>query len=206
MIDTMGYGIHQMYADQRKRYLPLHDYDLSDQSVRMTIYGHVVDEAYSSLLVKRPDLNLEDVCLLDRIQKHLAVTAAAVAHLRREGLIEGRMPHPHISAVVAEATGQQAEYMRKKELPGSRYRAMLIDYIGKFNGLTRKQINDYMIPEIRGELSIEEKMNKITNLLTYLRKKGEIKNIGTDRKPLWVLSNSNVNSNVNAREDVRVNG
>ena len=122
--------------------------------------------------------------------------AAVVAHLRREGLIEGRMPHPHISAVVAEATGQQAEYMRKKELPGSRYRAMLIDYIGKFNGLTRKQINDYMIPEIRGELSIEEKMRKITNLLTYLRQKGEIKNIGTDRKPLWILSDSNVNSNV----------
>jgi hypothetical protein len=73
----------------------------------------------------------------------LSVSAAAVAHLRREGLIEGRMPHPHISAVVAEATGQQAEYMRKKELPGSRYRAMLIDYIGKFNGLSRKQINDY---------------------------------------------------------------
>ena len=87
--------------------------------------------------VKRPDLSLEDVCLLDRIQKHLGVTAAAVAHLRREGLIEGRMPHPHISAVVAEATGRQAEYMRKKELPGSRYKAMLIDYIGKFNGLTR---------------------------------------------------------------------
>ena len=164
--------------------------------VRMTIYGHVVDEAYSSLLVKRPDLSLEDVCLLDRIQKHLGVTAAAVAHLRREGLIEGRMPHPHISAVVAEATGRQAEYMRKKELPGSRYRAMLIDYIGKFNGLTRKQINDYMIPEIRGELSIEEKTRKITNLLTYLRQKCEIKNIGTDRKPLWVLSDSNVNSNV----------
>ena len=149
------------------------------------------------------DIGVPDVCLLDRIQKHLGVTAAAVAHLRREGLIEGRMPHPHISAVVAEATGRQAEYMRKKELPGSRYRAMLIDYIGKFNGLTRKQINDYMIPEIRGELSIEEKMRKITNLLTYLRQKVEIKNIGTDRKPLWVLTDSNVNSNVNVRESVR---
>jgi len=190
MIDTMGYGIHQMYADQKKRYLPLHDYDLTEQSVRMTIYGHVVDEAYSSLLVKRPDLSLEDVCLLDRIQKHLGVTAAAVAHLRREGLIEGRMPHPHISAVVAEATGQQAEYMRKKELPGSRYRAMLIDYIGKFNGLTRKQINDYMIPEIRGELSIEEKIAKISNLLTYMRRLGEIANTGSATKPLWKLSDN----------------
>jgi ATP-dependent DNA helicase RecG len=188
MIDTMGYGIHQMYADQKKRYLPLHDYDLTEQSVRMTIYGHVVDEAYSSLLVKRPDLSLEDVCLLDRIQKHLGVTVAAVAHLRREGLIKGRMPHPHISAVVAEATGQQAEYMRKKELSGSRYRAMLIDYIGKFNGLTRKQINDYMIPEIRGELSIEEKIAKISNLMTYLRRLGEITNMGSATKPLWKLS------------------
>jgi len=140
------------------------------------------------LLVKRPDLNLEDVCLLDRIQKHLSVSAAAVAHLRREGLIEGRMPHPHISAVVAEATGQQAEYMRKKELPGSRYRAMLIDYIGKFNGLSRKQINDYMIPEIRGELSIEEKITKISNLMTYLRRLGEITNMGSATKPLWKLS------------------
>ena len=90
-----------------------------------------------------------------------------------------------------------------RELPGSRYRAMLIDYIGKFNGLTRKQINDYMIPEIRGKLSTEEKMRKITNLLTYLRQKVEIKNIGTDRKPLWVLTDSNVNSNVNVRENVR---
>ena len=188
MIDTMGYGIHQMYADQRKRYLPLHDYDLSDRSVRMTIYGHVVDEAYSSLLVKRPDLSLEDVCLLDRIQKHLVITAAAVAHLRREGLIEGRMPHPHISAIVAEATGRQAEYMRKKELPGSRYRAMLIDYIGRFNGLTRRQINEYMIPEIRGELSNEEKIAKISNLMTYMRRLGEIVNTGSATKPLWKLS------------------
>ncbi len=60
-----------------------------------------------------------------------------------------------------------------------------------------------MIPEIRGELSIEEKSRKITNLLTYLRQKGEIKNIGTDRKPLWILSNSNVNVRENVREIVR---
>jgi len=34
-----------------------------------------------------------------------------------------------------------------------------------------------MIPEIRGELSIEEKIRKITNMLTYLRQKGEIKTL-----------------------------
>ena len=80
--------------------------------------------------------------------------------------------------------------MRKKELPGSRYRAMLIDYIGKFNGLTRKQINDYMIPEIRGELSTEEKIAKISNLLTYMRRLGEIVNNGSATKPLWKLTDN----------------
>ena len=64
----------------------------------------------------------------------------------------------------------------------------LIDYIGKFNGLTRKQINDYMIPEIRGELSTEEKIAKISNLLTYMRRLGEIVNNGSATKPLWNLS------------------
>ena len=77
-----------------------------------------------------------------------------------------------------------------RELPGSRYRAMLIDYIGKFNGLTRKQINDYMIPEIRGELSTEEKIAKISNLLTYMRRLGEITNTGSATKPLWKLSDN----------------
>ena len=80
--------------------------------------------------------------------------------------------------------------MRKKELPGSRYRAMLIDYIGKFNGLTRKQINDYMIPEIREELSTEEKIAKISNLLTYMRRLGEIANTGSATKPLWKLTDN----------------
>ena len=81
-----------------------------------------------------------------------------------------------------------AEYMRKKELPDPRYRAMLIDYIGRFNGLTRRQINEYMIPEIRGELSNEEKIAKISNLMTYMRRLGEIVNTGSATKPLWKLS------------------
>ena len=57
--------------------------------------------------VKRPDLSLEDVCLLDRIQKHLSVSAAAVAHLRREGLIEGRMPHLQEAVVARQLTLSQ---------------------------------------------------------------------------------------------------
>ena len=98
----------------------------------MAIYGRIVNEGYSSLLVKCPDLPIDQIVLLDRVQKGLKVAATVISGLRKAGLVEGRMPHLHISAEVAEATGRQAEYMRKKERPGSRYRAMLIDYIGRF--------------------------------------------------------------------------
>ena len=155
--------------------------------VRTTIYGHVVDPAYSSLLIKRSDLKLDDVCLLDRVQKGLRIDARSVAHLRREGLIEGRVPHLHISAKVAALTGQQAAYMQKRQLTGRHYRQLIIDYLGKFPGASRKKLNEFLFDEIRGELSIEEKIVKISNLLTYLRRKGEIENRGTLKTSRWFL-------------------
>ena len=71
MIDTMGYGIYEMHLGQARRYFPLPDYDLSDNSsVKMTIYGSVVDPAYSRLLIQKTDLSWEDILLLDRVQKN----------------------------------------------------------------------------------------------------------------------------------------
>ena len=188
MIDTMGYGIHRLYNWQVERYFPLPDYTTEPHSVEVTIYGHVVDPAYSSvLLLKRGDLSLDDIALLDRVQKGLPVSVAAIAHLRRAGLVEGRKPHWHVSAKVAAATGKKAEYMKKKELPGSHYRKMIIDYLRNFAGSSRKDINDYLMGEIHGELSDEEKLAKITNLLTYMRRKGKIENRGTVKEPRWFI-------------------
>lgn len=189
MIDTLGYGIHSIYIGQAKRYFPLPDYKTTDKSVEMTMYGHVVDIAYSTLLIRRGgEMRLDDILLLDRVQKGLRIGADAVRHLRSEGLIEGRVPHLHVSAKIAALTNQKAAYMKKKERTGAHYRGLLIDYIGKFNGLTRAEINEYMLEEIRGDLSESEKLTKISNLLTYLRRKGDIYNSGTDTKPLWKLT------------------
>lgn len=188
MIDTMGYGIHRLYNWQVERYFPLPDYKVKSGSVEVTIYGHVVDPAYSSLLLlKRGDLSLDDIALLDRIQKNLSVSSRAVAHLKRAGLVEGRKPHYHISASVAAATGQKAEYMKKWELPGRRYRQLIVDYIGKFEGASRKDINEFMLDEIRGELSVDEKTVKITNLLTYLRRNGVIERRGATKSARWFI-------------------
>ncbi|MDR1213700.1 MAG: hypothetical protein LBK54_06425 [Propionibacteriaceae bacterium] len=60
----MGYGIRMMASRQRGRFLPMPDYDLSEMGeVKLTIYGRVVDEAYTRLLMERSDLPLVDIHL-----------------------------------------------------------------------------------------------------------------------------------------------
>ena len=44
MIDTMGYGIQRMFIQQRRRFYPLPDFDLSQPDmVVVTIHGKVID-------------------------------------------------------------------------------------------------------------------------------------------------------------------
>jgi ATP-dependent DNA helicase RecG len=70
MADSVGLGVHGMYAAQVARCLPLPDYDLSDPNlVRLTIYGCVMDESYTDYLMRNPDLHLTDALMLDRMQK-----------------------------------------------------------------------------------------------------------------------------------------
>lgn len=86
MIDTMGYGIHEMHKTQAQRYFPLPDYDLSEPNVvRMTIHGAVVDPAYSRLLIQNTQLALADVFALDRVQKKLLIDDDVAGRLVNAG-------------------------------------------------------------------------------------------------------------------------
>jgi len=188
MIDTMGYGIHRLYNWQVERYFPLPDYKHDAHSVELTIYGHVVDLAYSSLLLlKRGDLKLDDVCLLDRVQKKLRIDSRAVAHLRREGLIEGRLPNVHVSAKIASMTGKEADYIKNRQKPSKHYHSLILDYLEKFESATREKIDELLLDEIRGNLEFEQKLQKISNILSYLRINKKIANVGTKHDPIWVL-------------------
>lgn len=102
--------IYEMFSKQRRRFLPLPDYEQSDAShVVLKIYGQAIDENYSQLLMERSDLPLEQVLWLDRVQKKQKVDAAHIAELRKAGLIEGRKPHWTVSANIAAAANSQNE-------------------------------------------------------------------------------------------------
>ena len=118
MIDTVGRGIKKIFAEQRKRFFPMPDYDIDNENrtVGVTIYGKMLDEKYSSLLKSNTDLSLMECIWLDDIQKHRPVTKDAIKHLKEKGLIEGRSPNYIISLAVAKQTHQIVHYTKEKGL------------------------------------------------------------------------------------------
>ena len=188
MIDTMGYGIHDMHARQARRYFPMHDYDLGDPAaVKLSVYGGVMDPAYSRLLIQKTDLPLADVLALDRVQKKLPIPDEAAARLRRAGLIEGRKPNHHVSAQVAAAADGKAAYIRTRAQDDEFYAKLLTDYLAKFGQADRAEINKLLLDKQSDALTAAQKYNKVSNLLGKLRRRGAIENTGSDSAPVWRL-------------------
>ncbi|MBN2790124.1 MAG: putative DNA binding domain-containing protein [Candidatus Delongbacteria bacterium] len=175
MIDTMGYGIHQMNTVQAKRYFPLPDYDLSEKGVvKLTIHGKVFDPEYSKLLIQNQDLSLEDIIALDRVQKLLPLTDEMIKRLRKAQLIEGRKPNFHISLKVATVADRKAEYIKTKGFDDAYCKDLILEYIRKWGEISRKQAEDLLWDKLPDILDDKAKFVKVTNLLQSLKKEGKI--------------------------------
>ena len=187
MIDTMGYGIHTMFLEQRKRFFPLPDYSKSDtQKVILEIYGHAIDENYSRLLIEKRDLPLSIVILLDRIQKKQTVTDDAVSLLRKDKLIEGRKPNFYVSAHIAEATGDKVQYIKNRSFDDRYFKDLILEYLKTFGSASKEDIDNLIVDKLPDALDKKQKENKVRNLVYSLSKrKNFIRNEGTNRKPIW---------------------
>ena len=190
MIDTLGYGIHDMYEGQRLRYFPLPDYDLSaSNEVKLTIYGRIIDPAYSSILIKKTELSLAEIIGLDRVQKGQPIDSEMLKCLRKRKLVEGRKNSLHVAAGIAEATASKANYVKMRSFDDAHYERMIREYLEKFGSASRKEINDLLLDKLSDALNEKQKQNKINNLLMKLRKKGIIYNTGSRKASSWSLSN-----------------
>ena len=188
MIDTMGYGIHRMFSEQRRRHFPLPDYDLSDPGkVRLTIYGRLIDENYTRILMEMTDLPLSTVILLDRVQKRQPISKEDARQLRREGLVEGRYPNLFVAARVAASAENKAAYIRHRAFDDVHYKTMIIEYLQEFKEASRDDIGRLLEGKLSDALDEKQKYNKTRNLLQALRREGKIENIGSRRNPTWVL-------------------
>ncbi|MFY0664460.1 MAG: putative DNA binding domain-containing protein [Natronospirillum sp.] len=174
MIDTIGSGIRKMFLIQKKRYFPLPEYELQDSRVQVTITGRVVDMAYARKLAEFPDLSLEDILLLDRVQKRKSLTDDQAKYLKSFGLIEGRKPNYHISAKVADHSGERAQYILNRAFDDHHYKQLILEYLERFGSAKRIDINGLLLDKLPNVLDAAQKDNKIKNLLQALKKEGLI--------------------------------
>jgi len=186
MIDTEGFGIHKMFVSQKERWLPMPDYDKSDNdNVVLTLPGNVIDENYSLMLLENTNIDLTTTVLLDKVQKGKPISENAVKMLRKEKLIEGRKPHLYVSKFIAKATDKQVEYTLKKGFNDAECQEWILKALNDHKVLSRKQINELLWNKLPIDFTEDQKIGKIGNLLTKLRKKGIIY---TDEKRRWHLS------------------
>ena len=198
MIDTQGYGIHEMFLRQRERYLPMPDYDRTDPTrVKLIVPGHVIDTKYSLLLMERADLDLTTAVLLDSVQKKKPIGDKAIAKLRKLKLIEGRKPNVFISQRIAGITHQEAEYTDMKGLDDKYYQDLIIEALTQHGKLKRADIDKLLLNKLPSILSQEQKLSKIGNMLTKLRRNNIIFN---DKERYWRLVNNLSEKKINLSE------
>ncbi len=179
-----------MFNFQRDRFFPLPEYDLSEEKVKVTITGKVLDLEFARVLANHSDLNLEQIIVLDKIQKKKNVSNDELLQLRNLGFIEGRKPNLFISSKVAAGTSDEAlkaQYIKHRGFDDEHYKRLIIDYIKIYGSANRKDIDSLLFEMLSGRLDNRQKLNKIGNLLGSLRRKKIIINNGSSKKPNYVL-------------------
>lgn len=192
MIEQVGSGIRRMFETQRERFFPLPDYqfDTADSGyprVEVAISGQVLDTNYTQALMRRSDLELRQVLLLDRVQRRRPLSKEQIRELKAIKLIEGRAPNYFISSKVADWTQQKANYIHNRGLDDAYYQKLVIEYLEKYGQATRQELDDLLLAKLPAVLDAEQKAHKVKNLLQSMRRAERIHRIGPRSAAVWRL-------------------
>ncbi|WP_310377383.1 ATP-binding protein [Flavobacterium sp.] len=177
MIETQGGGIRKIFNFQKQRFFPLPDYNFEDNKVKVTIIGKILDENFARILIQNSKLTLNEIILLDKVQKHKEINEGEFKFLKKEKYIEGRRTNPYLSYKIVESTNDenlQAEYLANRSFDDSHFKDMILEYLRKFGKTKRKAIDNLIIPKLSAVLSDDKKKKKVTNFLSALGKEGKI--------------------------------
>ena len=180
MIETQGGGIRKLFNFQRQRFFPLPEYDLNDGKCKVTITGKIVNENFARILIKNPTLGLEDVLLLDMIQKQKPISDREFKYLKKHKFIEGRKGNAFLSYKIIEPTDNEelkTAYIANKSFDDAHFKEMILEYFKKFGTAKRSTIDKLIIPKLSAVLTDQQKKSKVGNMLSTLRIDGKIKTI-----------------------------
>ncbi len=178
MIDTIGSGIKRMFNIQKKKFFPLPEYTLTNEQVKVVITGKVLDINYARKLAQMPALSLNEIMMLDKVQKHNPLNNAEIRQLRQQKLIEGRRPNFHISSQVAGKTGQKGDYIKMRGIDDEYCKKIILDYLHEFSAGKKADFEKILLDKLPDVLDEQQKKNKVKNNLQVLRRSGVICNEG----------------------------
>jgi ATP-dependent DNA helicase RecG len=175
MVDTIGSGIRRMFNMQRQRFFPMPDYDFSNNKVKVTIVGKVLNMDYATILARDKSLSLVEIEMLSRVLMHRHLNDEEIAYLRKRKLVEGRKNALYFAKSVAKATKQKAEYTLNKGFDDKYYKDLIVKALTQHGKMSRPEINSLLLPKLPDAMTEKQKMYKIGNLLTALRRSEKIK-------------------------------
>jgi ATP-dependent DNA helicase RecG len=187
MVDTAGGGIRKLFLFQKARFFPLPDYDISDNRVKLTLTGKVLDLDYARSLATNGDLTLIEIMALDKVQKRQLLSDEEEKRLKAKSLIEGRKPNFYIAQTLVKKTGQKASYSNNKGFDKQYYIDLICKAVREHGSLTRKDIDELLWNKLPDWMDDNQRKNKVTNLIAECRRSGKIANHGSDSQPKWVL-------------------
>tara|TARA_R110000868_G_scaffold145967_1_gene366528 strand:- start:112 stop:1773 length:1662 start_codon:yes stop_codon:yes gene_type:complete len=179
MIETQGGGIRKIFNFQKQRFFPLPDYNFEEDKIKVTITGKILDDNFARILIQNSKLTLNEIILLDKVQKRKEINETEFKYLKKSNYIEGRRPNIYLSYNIIETTNNenlQAEYLANRSFDDPHFKEMILEYLKKWGKTKRDKIDNLIIPKLSTALSEEKKKNKVTNYLSALRIEGKIVN------------------------------
>ena len=155
------------------------EYDLSEEHVRVTLIGKVINEDFAKLLLSQTNtLSLADVLLLDKVQKQIPISIKEAQSLKQRNLIEGRRPRYFLSQRLTGKMNDpylKVEYIKHKGLDDRYYQELIQQYLRAHGSASRQEINNLLMNKLPDLLSKQQKENRISYLLQRLKQDGLIK-------------------------------
>ena len=158
--------------------MPDYHIDQAKKEVTVKIYGKLIDEKYYRLLKANPTLSLDDCIALDFVQKHELIDKDVATRLKKLHLVEGRYPKLFLSEYVAKTADNdelKTEYIKNRSFNDSHFKDMIVSYLRSFGGATRGELNTLLSSKLSDVLTDEQKIRKVGNLLSALKKDGIIR-------------------------------
>jgi ATP-dependent DNA helicase RecG len=193
-VDVSGRGINLIYQKQLDKYFPAPDFishcdDFYNETFKIRIYGKVIDQKFSEILINHPDFNILKIVLLDKIQKNKIdeIDKKDLKKLRDQRLIEKIGKNYILSIKVAEILGKEAEYSEKKGSSNNEIAQKILKLLKESPlGCNRREIDRvcyHMISTLKND---KQKDIMIQNILAKLKKTGLIEKKGEKKNAIWI--------------------